>query len=53
MNFKELREKYPKFIYEKYEIEESVDKYKFTFHFSVPGLTEYKPYIKIKKVVKL
>lgn len=49
MNFKELREKYPKFIYEKYEIEESVDKYKFTFHFSVPGLTEYKPYIKIKK----
>lgn len=53
MSFEELRDKYPDFIYEKYEIEENEDEYKFTFYFSVPNLTEYKPYIIMPKSDKV
>ncbi len=49
MDFKELRLKYPKFIYEKYEIDEADTNYLFKFYFSIPGLTEFNPTIGIKK----
>lgn len=49
MNFDELRKKYPKFIYDKYEIDEDDEKFTFTFYFIVPGLTTYTPVIKIYK----
>ena len=49
MKFDELRNKYPDFIYEKYSIEETEDKYILTFYFNVPGLTEYRPTIKFPK----
>lgn len=49
MNFNELREKYPKFIYDKYNIKELDDKYVLTFYFIIPGLTEFTPVIKFPK----
>ncbi len=49
MSFEELREKYPKFIYDSYSIEEVADKYIITYHFIIPGLTEFNPVIKFPK----
>lgn len=49
MNFEDLRKRYPNFIYEKYTIEEIDNKYVLTFYFNVPGLTEYRPVIKLPK----
>ncbi len=49
MKFIELREKYPKFIYESYEIEENDLEYKLTYHFNIPNLTSFSPTIKIAK----
>lgn len=49
MSFDELRYKYPKFIYDRYKIEEIDNKYVLTFYFIIPGLTEFTPVIKFPK----
>ena len=49
MKFEELREKYDKFIYEKYEINDTWDWWNITYFFSIPWLTEFKPTIQIDK----
>ena len=46
MNFENLRNKYPKFIYEDYKIERTLSEYIITYNFSIPGLTEFNPVIK-------
>ena len=53
MKFEELREKYPNFVYEKYEIEETDEKYILTFYFSITGLTEFKPVVRLPKSNKI
>lgn len=53
MKFEDLRKKYPNFVYEKYEIEETSDKYILTFYFSITGLTEFKPVIRLPKTDKI
>lgn len=47
--FNNLREKYPDFIYEKYEISFEEDYLKIKYYFTVPGLTTFSPEIKINK----
>lgn len=47
--FEELRTKYPDFIYEKYEIKESINNYEITFYFNIPNLTSFEPKIIIDK----
>ena len=47
--FEELRNKYPDFIYEKYEIIENSDNYEITFFFNIPNLTTFKPKLIIEK----
>ena len=49
MSFKELREKYDKFVYEKYEISDSWDWWNITYFFDIPGLTTFTPSIKVDK----
>ena len=49
MNFWELRKKYDKFIYEKYEINDDWDWLKITYFFDIPWLVEFKPTIQIDK----
>ena len=49
MKFEELREKYDKFIYEKYEINDTWDWWNITYFFSIPWLTEFRPTIQIDK----
>jgi hypothetical protein len=49
MKFEELREKYNKFIYEKYEINDTWDWWDITYFFSIPWLTEFRPTIQIDK----
>lgn len=49
MNFDELRIKYPKFIYDKYEIVDLGEIYRFNFYFEIPGLTTFTPYIEVPK----
>lgn len=41
--YKLFRETYPEFIYQNYEIEETEDAIRLTFHFSVPGLADFAP----------
>lgn len=43
MNFFELRDKYPRFIYHQYFIEEQAGSLHVSFHFEIPGLAEFKP----------
>ncbi len=47
--FLELREQYPEFIYKSYEINETENEYKFIFHFEIPKLKEFNPFIIINK----
>ena len=49
MKFEELRKKYEKFIYEKYEINDTWDWWNITYFFSIPGLAEFRPTIQIDK----
>ena len=49
MKFEELRKKHNKFIYEKYEIDDEWDWLNITYFFDIPGLTEFRPSIKIDK----
>ena len=45
----ELSNKYDIFIYDSFNIEDIGDKYKISFKFIVPNLTEYNPYIEVDK----
>ena len=49
MIFEQLREKYDKFIYEKYEINDEWDWLDITYFFDIPWLVEFRPAIKIDK----
>lgn len=49
MQFEELREKYDKFIYEKYEINDTWDWWNITYFFNIPWLVEFRPTIQIDK----
>ncbi len=53
MDFNELRDKYQTFIYDKYEVDEDLEKIYITYYFEIPGLTVFKPRYEIdKKYVK-
>jgi hypothetical protein len=41
--FNELREKYPEFIYEGYDMKNMDGKFHVTYHFSIPGLKTFAP----------
>ena len=45
--FNELRKKYDKFIYEKYDISFDEEYLNITYHFNIPNLTYFYPKIKI------
>ena len=47
--YKELREKYPNFIYDSYKIEEDNENIYITFKFEIEGLTTFNPTLTIKK----
>lgn len=47
--FLELRRVYSAFYYKGYEINETIDKYEFIFHYIIPNLSEFKPKIVIEK----
>ena len=47
--FNELRKKYDKFIYEKYDILFDEEYLNITYHFNIPNLTYFYPKLKIKK----
>lgn len=49
MKFQELREKYDKFIYEKYEINTDWEFFNITYFFEIPNLSKFTPTIKIDK----
>lgn len=49
MNFVELREKYNKFIYEKYEINTDWESFDITYFFEIPNLAKFTPTIKLDK----
>ena len=49
MTFEELRKKYSKFIYEKYEIKDDGAWLDITYFFDIPWLTTFTPSIKIDK----
>ncbi len=49
MNFTELREKYPKFLYNSYKIFEKENKICIEYNFEIEGLTNFKPKIEISK----
>ena len=45
----DLRIKYPSFYYKSFKVEEDDDKYKLIFHFSIPELKDFFPYLYIDK----
>lgn len=47
--FEELRNKYPDFIYDRYEINENDNNYEIIFYFNIPGLTSFNPKLIIEK----
>ncbi|MBR2712723.1 MAG: hypothetical protein IKE73_03345 [Bacilli bacterium] len=49
--FNTLRNEYPEFIYNKYTIDDTTDKYIITYEFIIPGLCEFHPEIKINKSI--
>ncbi len=49
MDFCEVREKYPKFIYNDYKITEEEDKIVIEYHFEIENLTKFNPRIEILK----
>ena len=48
-NYLELSNKYNTFIYDSFNVDDIGDKYRLTFNFIVPNLTEYHPYIEVDK----
>ena len=54
MNFTELRNEYPEFIYESYNIKEDEKEILLEYKFKIPNCTEFNPNIRIlKKDMKL
>ena len=49
MNFVELREKYPNFIYSSYSIQDEGDKIVIGFEFEIENLAKFNPHIEILK----
>ncbi len=49
MDFCEVREKYPKFIYNDYKITEEEDRIVIEYHFEIENLTKFNPRIEILK----
>lgn len=49
MTYDELRNKYPRFIYDSFTIEETAEKMFFTFNFEIEGLTKFHPKTSIEK----
>ena len=49
MTFKDLREKYPKIVYEKYEIKDIDDTLMIKFYFEIPDLASFTPTLSISK----
>ena len=49
MKYNELRETYKEFIYHEYNIEETEEKVKVTYHFEIAGLSEFHPYWEFPK----
>ena len=47
--FNELREKYPNFIYDSYQLIEEENNIKIVFNFEIEGLTKFNPYYIIDK----
>lgn len=47
--FDMLREKYPKIVYQSYKIIDEEENMKILYHFEIPGLCEFKPYLLISK----
>ena len=45
----ELSNKYNVFIFDSFSIDDIGEKYRLTFNYIVPGLTEYHPYIEVDK----
>ena len=49
MTYTEIKDKYPNFIYDRYEINEDNVKYTFTFFFEIEGLCKFNPSLEIEK----
>lgn len=47
--FNKLRENYPKFIYEKFDIKQNAEEFIISYNFNIPDLTSFKPEIRISK----
>lgn len=47
--FLDFRKKYNTFIYDSFDIIDNSDNYEITFHFSIPGLTDFSPKLFIDK----
>ena len=47
----ELSNKYNVFIFDSFSIDDIGEKYRLTFNYIVPGLTEYHPYIEVDKFI--
>ncbi len=49
MNYIELREKYPEFIYQRYQIDETETMFHIQYHFTIVGLDDFYPTWSIEK----
>ena len=49
MTYNEIKGKYPRFIYEKYELEDANDIYKITYYFEIENLKKFTPTLEINK----
>ena len=49
MTYQEIKDKYPKFIYDKYEISENDEEINITYFFEIPTLVSFTPSLKIFK----
>jgi len=49
MKYKDMKDKYKTFIYEKYEVIENDDSYKVVYYFEIEGLKRFTPSLEIKK----
>ena len=49
MTYKEIKDKYTKFIYDKYEIIDEPNTLKIKYYFEIPGLSKFNPTLEIPK----
>ena len=49
MTYTEIKDKYPRFIYDKYEIIDHEDELELKYYFNIEGLTEFNPSLYINK----